>query len=68
MPRSPAYAAVLGLAALCYVALGVVLPALPGHVAGDLHAGTIAVAAAARVGRRLWSCAPRGGRGVMAAA
>ena len=46
MPRSPAYAAVLGLAALCYVALGVVLPALPGHVAGDLHAGTIAVGAA----------------------
>jgi MFS family permease len=37
------YAAVLGLAALCYVALGVVLPALPGHVTGDLGAGTVAV-------------------------
>jgi MFS family permease len=43
MPRSLPYAAVLALAALCYVALGVVLPALPGHVTGDLGAGTVAV-------------------------
>src|SRR5829696_7300612 len=43
MSRSVAYPAVLGLAALCYVALGVVLPALPGHVTGDLGAGTVAV-------------------------
>jgi MFS family permease len=38
-----AYTAVLGLATLCYVALGVVLPALPPHVTGDLGAGTVAV-------------------------
>ena len=43
MARSPAYAAVLGLAALCYAALGVVLPRLPGHVTGDLGAGPVAV-------------------------
>ncbi len=43
MARSPAYVAVLGLAALCYVALGVVLPRLPGHVTGELGAGTVAV-------------------------
>ena len=38
-----AYPAVLGLAALCYVALGVVLPALPPYVTDDLGAGTVAV-------------------------
>jgi MFS family permease len=43
MARSLPYPAVLGLAALCYVALGVVLPALPPYVTGDLGAGTIAV-------------------------
>ena len=43
MTRSRAYAAVLGLAALCYVALGVVLPRLPGHVTGRLGAGSVAV-------------------------
>jgi MFS family permease len=43
MPRSLPYPAVLGLAALCYVALGVVLPALPSHVTGDLGGSTIAV-------------------------
>ncbi len=43
MTRSHAYAAVLGLAALCYVALGVVLPRLPGHVTGRLGAGSVAV-------------------------
>jgi MFS family permease len=43
MPRSLSYAAVLGLAALCYVALGVVLPRLPGHVSDDLGGGSPAV-------------------------
>jgi MFS family permease len=43
MARSFSYPAVLGLATLCYVALGVVLPGLPRYVAGDLGAGTIAV-------------------------
>jgi MFS family permease len=43
MPRSLPYPAVLGLAALCYVALGVVLPGLPAHVTGELGAGTVAV-------------------------
>ena len=43
MARSLSYPAVLGLATLCYVALGVVLPGLPRHVAGDLGAGTVAV-------------------------
>jgi MFS family permease len=38
-----AYPAVLGLATLCYVALGVVLPGLPPHVTGELGAGTVAV-------------------------
>jgi MFS family permease len=43
MARSLPYAAVLGLATLCYVALGVVLPGLPPHVTGELGAGTVAV-------------------------
>jgi predicted MFS family arabinose efflux permease len=37
-----AYPAVLGTAVCCYVALGVVLPALPGYVTGHLHAGASA--------------------------
>src|SRR4051794_21194441 len=39
----PAYLAVLGLAMSCYLALGVVLPALPAYVTGALHAGGPAV-------------------------
>lgn len=53
MPRSVAYPAVLALATLCYVALGVVLPALPGHVTDDLGAGTVAVGLAWLVATRL---------------
>ena len=41
--RSLPYVAVLGIATLCYVALGVVLPVLPGYVTDDLGAGTVAV-------------------------